>query len=69
MSIIRRTFFADTVSSTTVQLRRDIQSNPMPSVDSGLEVLQVNLVLAGTANAGFWAANCTEYEVIIRRVT
>lgn len=66
---IRRVFFADTVSSTTVQLRRHLQIGQNPDARPGQEILQANLVLEGTAEADFWAANCTKYEVIIRRLT
>ena len=66
---ISRTFFADTVSSTTVQLRRHLQRGQMPDANVGRQLHQANLVLEGTADAHFWAANCTTYEVIIRRTS
>ena len=69
MSIVSRTFFADVVSGTTVQLRRDIQTNAMPDALPGVMPHQINIVLEGTAEATFWAANCTKYDVVITRRT
>ena len=69
MSEIRRTFFADSVSSANVQLRRDPKTDPAPDASPGLEILQANLVMAGDADTAFWQATCLRYEVIIRRLT
>jgi hypothetical protein len=72
---IRRKFFADSVSTTAVQLRRlpGAGGEPLPSSDPGSALHQVNITTgndaAANADTAFWVANCTVYEVIIRRLT
>ena len=68
---IRRKFFADSVSSTTVQLVRS--GEPSPSSDPGISLHRITVVTgnaaAANADTAFWVANCTFYEVIIRRLS
>jgi hypothetical protein len=73
---IRRTFFVDSVSSSAVQLRRWPTLNSMDDTCGGRQIHQANLVIglsaATTAEAGsnaFWKADCTRYEVTVRRLT
>ena len=72
MSEIRRIFFADSVSSTAVQLRRQ----PGAAINDafpGLNIHKIDMITgagaAANADTEFFAANCTRYEVIIRRLT
>ena len=72
---IRRRFFVDSVSSTTVQLARKpgAGGEPLPSSDPGIALHRITIVTgnaaAANADTAFWVANCTIYEVIVRRLT
>lgn len=70
---IRRIMFADSVSSSAVQLRRVPGLTPQPDSEPGTALHQVNIVTgnnaSATASTAFWQTGCQRYEVIIRRLT
>ena len=68
---ISREMYVDSVSSSAVQLRPQPNASPRPNSDPGICLHQVNIVTgnaaAFTADTVFWQADCSTYEVIIRR--
>ena len=74
MSEVRRIMYAQTVSSATVTLVRfpGLESLAGGDPSIGLRRITVETGQAAAdvnANTSFWAANCTRYEVVIRRLT
>ena len=72
---IRRKFFVDSVSSTQVQFARlpGAGGEPLPSSDAGLALHRITVITgnatAANANTAYFVANCTPYEIIIRRLS
>lgn len=72
---LQRDFFADSVSTDTVQLVR-VQAaggEPLPSSNVGLALHRITVVtgnaVAANADTAFWVANCTRYRVTIERIS
>ena len=72
MSRLVRDFFADSVSSTAVQLRR-VPGGAINDAFPGLNIHKIEMITgagaAANADTEFFVANCTRYRVTIERLT